>query len=115
MLKRAEQLNLSMTELQYKEVRDLLRRFPEEMLTRIPKCTAKIKAMADVRPIALDDADSVIRSVSFPQKIVTIEDLKAKAFQFHHNLYHQHRENGTVEKQTTEAQNESGAVDANNV
>lgn len=26
------------------------------------ECTAKIKAMADVRPIAVDDADSIIRA-----------------------------------------------------
>ncbi|KAI2731729.1 hypothetical protein DTO013F2_10628 [Penicillium roqueforti] len=26
------------------------------------ECTAKIKAMADIRPIAVDDADSIIRA-----------------------------------------------------
>ena len=26
------------------------------------KCTAKIKALADIRPIAVDDADSIIRA-----------------------------------------------------
>lgn len=41
---RAQQLNISMTEKQYKE------------------CTAKIKALADIRPIAMDDADSIIRT-----------------------------------------------------
>lgn len=41
---RAQQLNISMTEKQYKE------------------CTAKIKALADIRPIAIDDADSIIRA-----------------------------------------------------
>ncbi|KAJ6188753.1 hypothetical protein N7519_003661 [Penicillium mononematosum] len=41
---RAQQLNLEMTDAQYKE------------------CTAKIKAMADIRPIAVDDADSIIRA-----------------------------------------------------
>ncbi|KAI4591514.1 hypothetical protein LQW54_013450 [Pestalotiopsis sp. IQ-011] len=41
---RVGQLGLSMTDDQVKE------------------CTAKIKAMADVRPIAIDDADSIIRS-----------------------------------------------------
>ncbi|KAI1826222.1 hypothetical protein F4861DRAFT_119516 [Xylaria intraflava] len=41
---RAEQLGLSMTDDQIKEV------------------TAKIKAMADIRPLAIDDTDSVIRS-----------------------------------------------------
>ncbi|KAI9793019.1 MAG: Saccharopine dehydrogenase [Piccolia ochrophora] len=40
---RASQLNIDMTDDQYKA------------------CTAKIKAMADVRPIAVDDADSIIR------------------------------------------------------
>jgi len=41
---RVGQLGLGMTDAQVKEV------------------TAKIKAMADVRPIAIDDADSIIRS-----------------------------------------------------
>ncbi|KAF3026014.1 Saccharopine dehydrogenase [Neopestalotiopsis sp. 37M] len=41
---RIGQLGLSMTDDQVKE------------------CTAKIKALADVRPIAIDDADSIIRS-----------------------------------------------------
>lgn len=26
------------------------------------ECTAKIKALADIRPIAIDDADSIIRA-----------------------------------------------------
>ncbi|MCJ1440585.1 MAG: Saccharopine dehydrogenase [Stictis urceolatum] len=41
---RAQQLNIEMTDAQYKE------------------CTTKIKAMADIRPLAVDDADSIIRS-----------------------------------------------------
>lgn len=41
---RVIQLGLSMTDAQVKD------------------CTAKIKALADVRPIAIDDADSIIRS-----------------------------------------------------
>ncbi|KAG9229598.1 mitochondrial putative homocitrate synthase [Amylocarpus encephaloides] len=41
---RAAQLNIEMTDAQYKE------------------CTAKIKALADIRPIAVDDADSIIRA-----------------------------------------------------
>lgn len=41
---RASQLQIEMTDAQYKE------------------CTAKIKAMADVRPLAVDDADSIIRA-----------------------------------------------------
>ncbi|KAL1958159.1 hypothetical protein VTO42DRAFT_5014 [Malbranchea cinnamomea] len=41
---RAQQLNIEMTDAQYKE------------------CTAKIKALADIRPIAVDDADSIIRA-----------------------------------------------------
>lgn len=41
---RVEQLGLSMTDAQVK------------------LCTAKIKALADVRPIAIDDADSIIRT-----------------------------------------------------
>ncbi|OGE51498.1 hypothetical protein PENARI_c013G10380 [Penicillium arizonense] len=41
---RAQQLKLEMTDANYKE------------------CTAKIKALADIRPIAVDDADSIIRA-----------------------------------------------------
>jgi homocitrate synthase len=41
---RANQLNIEMTDAQYKE------------------CTAKIKAMADIRPLAVDDGDSIIRA-----------------------------------------------------
>ena len=41
---RATQLNIDMTDAQFKE------------------CTTKIKALADVRPIAVDDADSIIRA-----------------------------------------------------
>ena len=41
---RATQLKIHMTDAQYKE------------------CTTKIKALADVRPIAIDDADSIIRA-----------------------------------------------------
>lgn len=102
-----------MTELEYKKVRGLLRRFSEKMLTRTIKCTAQIKAMADVRPIALDDADSVIRSVSSPQRIFTVGDSTAKVLQFHHSLYHQPRENEKAEKQMAEVPNGNGAVDAN--
>jgi len=29
---------------------------------QVKLCTAKIKALADVRPIAIDDADSIIRT-----------------------------------------------------
>ena len=41
---RVEQLGLEMTDAQVKQ------------------CTTKIKALADVRPIAIDDADSIIRT-----------------------------------------------------
>ncbi|KKY28887.1 putative homocitrate synthase [Phaeomoniella chlamydospora] len=41
---RAQQLKIEMTDAQYKE------------------CTAKIKALADIRPIAVDDADSIIHA-----------------------------------------------------
>ncbi|KAG5298269.1 homocitrate synthase [Histoplasma ohiense] len=41
---RAQQLNIEMTDAQYKE------------------CTASIKLLADIRPIAVDDADSIIRA-----------------------------------------------------
>lgn len=44
---RAEQLGLSMTDAQIKAV------------------TLKIKALADVRPLAIDDADSIIRNFHF--------------------------------------------------
>jgi len=44
---RAEQLNLKMTDAQIKAV------------------TLKIKALADVRPLAIDDADSIIRNFHF--------------------------------------------------
>ena len=44
---RAEQLSLNMTEAQIKQV------------------TLKIKALADVRPLAIDDADSIIRNFHF--------------------------------------------------
>ena len=41
---RAQQLQIEMTDAQYKE------------------CTAKIKALADIRPLAIDDADSIIHA-----------------------------------------------------
>lgn len=41
---RAQQLNIEMTDAQYKE------------------CTVKIKALADIRPLAIDDADSIIHA-----------------------------------------------------
>ncbi|KPI34845.1 Homocitrate synthase, mitochondrial [Cyphellophora attinorum] len=41
---RAQQLNIAMTDAQYKE------------------CTAQIKLLADIRPIAIDDADSIIHA-----------------------------------------------------
>lgn len=41
---RAQQLNIEMTDAQYKD------------------CTAKVKALADIRPIAIDDADSIIHA-----------------------------------------------------
>lgn len=41
---RASQLNIEMSETEYKQ------------------CTAKIKQLADIRPIAIDDADSIIRA-----------------------------------------------------
>jgi len=47
---RADQLNLKMTDAQYKE------------------CTAKVKALADIRKVTLDDTDAIISA-------------------YHHNLY----------------------------
>ena len=63
---RVGQLGLVMTDDQVKEVYvqpyiyDGLKRGVE--LTKFYCSTGKIKAMADVRPIAIDDADSIIRS-----------------------------------------------------
>ena len=54
---RATQLNIEMTDAQYKE------------------CTAKIKALADIRPIAIDDADSIIRAFHRGLKIGKQVDL----------------------------------------
>lgn len=54
---RAEQLNLKMSDDQYKE------------------CTAKIKALADIRPIAIDDADSIIRAFHRSVKTGTTVEL----------------------------------------
>ncbi|KAI0137415.1 HMGL-like-domain-containing protein [Xylariales sp. AK1849] len=48
---RAEQLNIDMTDAQYKE------------------CTAKIKALADVRQITVDDTDSIIHAFHQSQKL----------------------------------------------
>ncbi|KAI9892101.1 MAG: Saccharopine dehydrogenase [Vezdaea aestivalis] len=47
---RAEQLDIKMTDNQYKA------------------CTLKIKAMADIRPLKIDDADSIIRAFHFNLK-----------------------------------------------
>uniref|UniRef100_A0A093VP85 homocitrate synthase n=1 Tax=Talaromyces marneffei PM1 TaxID=1077442 RepID=A0A093VP85_TALMA len=54
---RAQQLNMEMTDAQYKE------------------CTAKIKALADIRPIAVDDADSIIRAYHHNIKLGTDKPL----------------------------------------
>ncbi len=54
---RASQLNIEMTDAQYKE------------------CTAKIKALADIRPIAVDDADSIIRAFHRSMKLGKPVDL----------------------------------------
>ncbi|KAI1869080.1 uncharacterized protein JN550_006067 [Neoarthrinium moseri] len=48
---RAEQLQIAMSDAQYKE------------------CTAKIKALADVRKITVDDTDSIIRAFHQAQKL----------------------------------------------
>jgi homocitrate synthase len=48
---RAEQLQIEMTDAQYKE------------------CTGKIKALADVRQITVDDTDSIIRAFHQSQKL----------------------------------------------
>lgn len=61
---RASQLNIDMTDDQYKE------------------CTAKLKAMADVRPLAVDDADSIIRafhrSIKLGQPVDLLPNLTAE-------------------------------------
>jgi homocitrate synthase len=54
---RAEQLGIKMTDAQYKE------------------CTSKIKALADIRPIAIDDADSIIRAFHRSIKLGTSVDV----------------------------------------
>ena len=51
---RAQQLSIEMTDAQYKE------------------CTTKIKALADIRPIAIDDADSIIHA--FHRNLLRGED-----------------------------------------
>jgi homocitrate synthase len=57
---RVEQLGLTMTDDQVKDVYV----FPGMRLLRltIRFRTAKIKALADVRPVTIDDADSIIRA-----------------------------------------------------
>lgn len=50
-------MNIEMTDEQYKE------------------CTAKIKALADIRPIAVDDADSIIRAFHRGMKLGKPVDL----------------------------------------
>jgi homocitrate synthase len=65
---RAEQLGLSMTEAQIKSV------------------TLKIKALADVRPLAIDDADSIIRNFHFnlsaekERPLLALSDAEKKKF-----------------------------------
>jgi len=65
---RAEQLGLSMTEAQIKAV------------------TLKIKALADVRPLAIDDADSIIRNFHFnlsaekERPLLALSDAEKKKF-----------------------------------
>jgi homocitrate synthase len=54
---RAQQLNIEMTDAQYKE------------------CTAQIKKLADIRPIAIDDADSIIHA--FHRHIVSGKTVRA--------------------------------------
>ncbi|OAL45231.1 homocitrate synthase-like protein [Pyrenochaeta sp. DS3sAY3a] len=76
---RAEQLGLKMTDAQYKE------------------CTAKIKAIADIRKIALDDTDSIIRT-------------------YHHNLHNDEEKpllpgmTDEEKKKFVEAEKELGGV-----
>jgi homocitrate synthase len=48
---RANQLNIHMTDEQYKQ------------------CTAKVKALGDIRPLAIDDADSIIRAFHLSLKV----------------------------------------------
>lgn len=43
--------------------------------TQYKECTAKIKALADIRPIAIDDADSIIRAFHRGLKIGKQVDL----------------------------------------
>ena len=58
------QLNVEMTDVQFKE------------------CTTKVKAMADVRPLAVDDVDSIIRAfhrnVKLGENKPLLQDLTAE-------------------------------------
>ena len=90
---RVEQLGLSMTDAQVKI------------------CTTKIKALADVRPIAIDDADSIIRTfhmnlhkdVEEPLLPNMTEEEKAKFEKAQRDL------NGEKEKRDLEAQADAEA------
>lgn len=52
------------------------------------QCTAKVKALADLRVLTLDDADSVIRNVSQNARGGTRSGLDSNPFQFHRDLHH---------------------------
>lgn len=52
------------------------------------QCTSKIKALADIRPIAIDDADSIIRTVRlFCATPLKSRNIRLIQPQFHQNLY----------------------------
>ncbi len=60
---RVEQLGLSMTDEQVKQVYvPFTPPFPQGRSTNMGIRTQKIKQMADIRPLAIDDTDSIIRS-----------------------------------------------------
>jgi homocitrate synthase len=90
---RAAQLNIEMTDDQYKA------------------CTAKIKAMADVRPIAIDDADSIIRAyyrgIKTGQDVPLLPDLTEEEQKL---LAQKEREAEVPEKRALDQQAEIDAI-----
>ncbi|KAK6436013.1 homocitrate synthase lys21 [Oleoguttula sp. CCFEE 5521] len=84
---RAEQLGLGMTEAQIKAV------------------TLKIKAMADVRPLAIDDADSIIRNFHFnlsadkEKELLPLSDKEKKIFQQKERELAQEKEKRAIDEQ----------------
>ena len=51
---------------------------------QIKTVTLKIKAMADVRPLAIDDADSIIRSRDLPITTFEMPNWRTRPLQYQH-------------------------------